>query len=57
MSGVRITSSAPTLSQAPKGLKLTAVKKEFKERDKEKRMKERAERKKEKDKDIIITEY
>ena len=37
--------------------KLAAVKKEFKERDKEKRMKERAERKKEKDKDIIITEY
>jgi hypothetical protein len=36
---------------------LSAVKKEFKERDKEKRMKERAERKKEKDKDIIITEY
>ena len=35
--------------------KLAAVKKEFKERDKEKRMKERAERKKEKD--IIITEY
>ena len=37
--------------------KLAAVKREFKERDKEKRMKERAERKKEKDKDIIITEY
>ena len=36
---------------------LSAVKKEFKERDKEERMKERAKRKKEKDKDIIITEY
>ena len=37
--------------------KLAAVKKEFKERDKEKRMKERAERKKERDKNISISEY
>ena len=36
---------------------LSAVKKEFKERDKEKRMKERAERKKEKDKNISIIEF
>lgn len=36
---------------------LSAVKKEFKERDKEKRMKECAERKKEKDKNISIIEF
>ena len=37
--------------------KLAAVKKEFEERAKEKRMKEHTERKQERDKDIIITEY
>ena len=37
--------------------KLAAVKKEFEERAKEKRMKERAERKKERDKNISITDY
>ena len=37
--------------------KLGAVKKEFEERAKEKRMKEHAERKQKRDKDIIITEY
>ena len=37
--------------------KLAAVKKEFEEKAKEKRMRERAERKKERDKNISITEY
>ena len=36
---------------------LSAVKKEFKERNKKERMKERVERKQERDKDIIITKY
>jgi hypothetical protein len=49
--------SAQLLEIQKASKELSAVKKEFKERDKEKRMKERAERKKEKDKDIIITEY
>jgi hypothetical protein len=37
--------------------KLAAVKKEFEEKAKEKRMRERAERKKERDKNISITDY